>query len=449
MALNAGTSSPTVVYLPVGRRTFDMEAAESVFGRTTDYLRSLPARVLVPENVVTTPEELEEVLDRFAVSPDLVVLQFTTFVDASFAKRAAEAYEAPFLIWAVPEPETGARLRLNSLTGANSTAHHLHDAGRRHGFVYGGPEEPEVQEQVERQVRVRRVAGELSRLAVGVVGEPPPGFFFAATDERELRRRLGVRVHRMDLREAFRAAGEVPAEEWQPVVEELSGRISDVDPRDERVGKSARFAAYLRRYCGRNGLGAVALKNWPEFFDDYRAAADAAMGLLCDTGIPCANESDVHGAITMYVQQQLAGSPAYLGDLAYADEEENSFTFWHDGAGAPSLARPGGARAGVHPNRGIGLTVEMCLKPGTVTITRIGYGRGRYRLLILRGEVLDEPQRFYGTSAVVRPEGNAPEILRSLLAEGWEPHYSLVYGDVVEDLEELGRQFGIGVYSYA
>lgn len=440
---------PTVVYLPIGRETFDMDAAGSVFTKSAGYLKTLDARVLVPEEVIISLEDLTAVLEWFAAEPDLVVLQFTTFVDATFARKVAETYDVPFVVWSVLEPERGARLRLNSLTGGNSTAHLLRDADHPYVFVYGDPEDLLLQRDIERQVRVRRVIRELSGLTVGIVGEHPPGFFFSATDEEELGRKLGVGVREMDLRQVFREAGEVSPDEWRPLVEELSEKVSGVDPEDEAVEKFARLAAHLRRHSLENGVGALAIRNWPEFFNVYGAAADAAMSLLTDTGLPAANESDVHGAITMYVQQQLTGTPAYLGDLAYVDATENSLTFWHDGAGAPSLANlQPGARAGTHPNRNIALTLEIGLKPGRVTIARFGCSRGRFRLLVLRGEVLDVPQRFYGTSAVVRPEGSAPEILRSLMEEGWEPHYSMVYGDCAADLEELGRQLGVDVYSY-
>lgn len=443
------TSSPTVVYLPIGRQTFDMDAANNVFVQSAEYLQPLDAQVLVPEGVITSVEDLTAVMERFAVVPDLVVLQFATFVDATFARKVAEVYDAPFVVWSVLEPETGARLRLNSLTGGNSTAHYLRDVGHPYAFVYGDPGDNSPREHIERQVRVRRLISELSGLTVGVVGEHPPGFFFSATDEDDLRRKLGVRVHELDLQQVISKAGEVSPDEWRPLVEELSEKVDEINTEDEAVEKSARLAAYLRRYSLNNGIGALAVKNWPEFFNDYGAAADASMSLLTDTGIPTANESDIHGAITMYIQQQLTGSPAYLGDLAFVDETENSFTFWHDGAGAPSLANSrNGTRAGTHPNRGIALTLEVGLKPGLVTIARIGYSRGRFRLLVLRGEVLDVSQRFYGTSAVVRPEGSASKTLRLLMEEGWEPHYSMVYGDCAADLEELGKQLRLDVYSY-
>ncbi len=438
---------PKIAYLPVGRETFDIDSARRVFEDTLLYLRSLPVEVAAPEKIIVSPEELEKTLEH--VSGDLAVVQLTTFVDARFVRLAAERLGVPVVIWSVNEPETGARLRLNSLTGGNSAAHLLRGLRYPYSFVYGDPGEVGLREKLERSIRVQKVAGALSRLVVGVVGEHPPGFFFADTDEGGLQRLLGTRLHRVDLNEVFEGAAQVPEEEWRPVVEETREKVSGVDPGQETVVRFARLTAYLRRYAAENGLRALAVRNWPEFFDEYGAAADGAMSLLTDAGLPAANESDVHGAITMYAGQVLSGTPVYLGDLAYLDGSSGGFVFWHDGSGAPSLANPVyGARAGVHPNRGIGLTLEMGLKPGRVTVARLGRSGERFRLLVFRGEVVEAPQQFFGTCAVVRPDVEARRLLHELLEEGWEPHYGLVYGDWAQDFVELGRLLGVEVVEH-
>ena len=444
------TTSPAISYLPIGRKTFDTASAWQVFEGSLDYLKSLEAEISAPEGIITSLEELKAELGRMSEAPDLVVFQLTTFADAEFVRKTSETLRAPLVVWSVLEPEASGRLRLNSLTGGNSACHYLRSIGHPYAFVYGNPEDPDLRGRLERQVRVRRVVKDLSRLTVAVVGEHPPGFFFADTDDRDLELTIGARVRRLDVRAVFEEAEAVSEEEWRPIVEEASESIVGLSLRDETVRKFAKLTAYLRRYAEDHSIGAMAIRNWPEFFDEFGAAACSAMSLLTDTGLPSANESDIHGAITMYIQQQLVGSSAYLGDLAYMDVAQNSFTFWHDGAGAPSLAGvKSKARVGRHPNRNIGLTLEVGLKAGQVTVARLGRSRGRFRLLIFRGEALDVPQRFAGTSVVVRLEGSAQEMLYSMLDEGWEPHYSLVYGDCVADLEELGSQLGIEVVSYA
>src|SRR5699024_1086277 len=99
----------------------------------------------------------------------------------------------------------------------------------------------------------------------------------------------------------------------------------------------------------------------PEFFNQLGAAACSTLSQFTEDGIVSACESDIHGSVSMYILQELSeGQPPYLGDLVHVNHESNSAVFWHCGAGAYSLARPQeGARAGVHPNRKLGFTMEF------------------------------------------------------------------------------------------
>ena len=89
---------------------------------------------------------------------------------------------------------------------------------------------------------------------------------------------------------------------------------------------------------------------------------------------------------------------------------------------------------------------EFSLKPGRVTICRIGKGDGgRYRLLVASGMCEDAPVQFSGTSAVVTMDGGAKEFLDCLAYQGWEYHVALGYGDFRQELAKLGRLLDVEV----
>ena len=66
----------------------------------------------------------EAALKSTADADVLLILQ-VTFTDAAFATRAAVAHKGRVAIWAVPEPRTGGRLRLNAFCGLNLLSHAL------------------------------------------------------------------------------------------------------------------------------------------------------------------------------------------------------------------------------------------------------------------------------------------------------------------------------------
>lgn len=442
----------TIAYFPIGRKTFDMEAAERLFRDSGALLEGMAERVLRPDSVLTSVEELTAWMDGIrGAEPDLVVYQSLTFADAAFIAAIAERFPGEVLVWSVREPSIGGRLRLNSLTGGNSTCHALRMMGRKYDFILGNPDEPRVGRRLRVKLKAAETVRQLRRLTVGVVGDHPPGFYFSGADELELRSRFGIRLHRLDLHRLFRESRDVPEERYAPMIEAAAGKVAGLDKIAETTVRYAQFSALLKEHFERTGIQAAAIRCWPDFFTELGAAACSTLSLLIEDGIVSSCEADIPGAVTMYIQRELSGGlPPYLGDLVHVDEAENSVTFWHCGAGAWSLAHSAtGAKAGVHPNRKLGFTLDFGLKPGPVTIARLGKTSAGFRMLIMKGEVLDRPQAFSGTSGDVRLSGNVSEVVQALMMDGFEPHYSLVYADIAEELEELCGQLGIEVVKYS
>lgn len=442
--------SSTVLYLPIARRTFDMEAASQVWSRSSLWLKQQFRRLYEPESLITSIEELKAFLETVKhVSFDSVVYQSITFADGEFAKETLSFTDAPFIVWSVREPSIGGRLRLNSLTGGNSTSHVLRFFQRPYAFILGNPEEEAFQEQFMKYIRVQQLVGDIRKLTIGVIGEHPPGFFFSDAEEDKLRSVFGVKLHSIDLHEAFRKARQMGEEKWKQAVERAEQQVVGISRSDETVVKFAQFYTYVQEYIQANRIGAVAIRCWPEFFAEYGAAACSTLSQLTEIGVMASCESDIHGALSMYILHRLSGGSApYLGDLVHLNEEKNSIVFWHCGAGAYSLAHPDtGAEAGVHPNRKLGFAMDFGLKPGKVTIFRVGYTPEGYRLLVLKGQALDVPKRFQGTSVEVQLDTDAVRVLHRVMSEGFEPHYAMVYDDVEDEVIEFGRMLGIPTIS--
>lgn len=152
-----------------------------------------------------------------------------------------------------------------------------------------------------------------------------------------------------------------------------------------------------------------------------------------------------------FIGTEFTGKACYFGDPVSLDEDENTITFWHCGMAACTLAREDtGAEVGVHPNRKIGPTMEFGCKPyQNTTIFRFGRKPdGTFRLFIARGEVLDKPKQFCGTSIVVKTENYCKNIIINAVKEGWEPHFAVAYGKIAEELEILGNMLDMEICKY-
>ncbi len=435
-------SNAVVLYLPIGRKTFDVEAAEAYRQQSLNWLKESGHTIVAPNEILTSVEELEHFLQTEAASEiDTILYQSVTFADGEFMVKTLEYFKEPVIVWSVREPSVGGRLRLNSLTGGNSTSNVLRNHNHPFTFVFGNPDEEKLQIELMQKFDVMRVLKSLKQLKMGVVGEYPPGFFFSDANEEELKKALGVDLLKMDLQEAFRKCLELPEEEWMGEIDRAEQQVIGLNREDETVKKFAQFTTYLKKHIAEENIKSIAMRCWPDFFNDLGAAPCSVMSQLTEDGMVSSCESDIHGSISMYILQELTGGNApYLGDLVHVNEENNSVVFWHCGAGAYSLASPStGATAGVHPNRKIGLAMDFGLKAGAVTIFRVSHTPEGYRLLVMKGNALDVEQPFTGTSVEVALTTDVTSTLYDLMNSGYEPHFALVYGDVTKQLIELGR----------
>ncbi|OXM85754.1 sulfoquinovose isomerase [Paenibacillus rigui] len=441
----------SLLYLPIGRKTFDMTAAEPIWAETSAILKEQYETVYEPAGIITSIDELEAFLQTLeGKAVDSIVYQSVTFADGEFAVKVLDYFKAPFIVWSVREPSVGGRLRLNSLTGGNSTSNVLKNHSHPFAFVFGNPSEAKLQQRLKLQLQVNGVIRKLQELSIGVVGEHPPGFFFSDADAVELKDTLGVQLHSLNLHQAFKECAEVEEERWIQAVERAEQQVVGLNRTDETVKKFAQFYTYLQQYINEHRIQALAVRCWPDFFVELGAAACSTLSQFTECGVVSSCESDIHGSISMYILQELSqGQAPYLGDMVHVNEDRNSVVFWHCGAGAYSLAHPStGAQAGVHPNRKMGFTMDFGLKPGGVTIFRVSHTPDGYRLLVMKGEALDAAQPFSGTSVEVKLPHDVSDTLVELMNEGFEPHFALVYEDVADALIELGRQLGIHTIAY-
>lgn len=441
-------SGARVVLVPCGRPSFDLELAKGLYRESVATLQGLGCDLVFPAEILLQVDAVEEFLAAHGSGADLVIFQSTTFVDGEFVLPLVSRTAAPVLVWSLPEPAMGGRLRLNSLTGGNLASHLLMRMGRTYSFVYGAPDTPGTWESLSRILRAAAAVRALRHCRIAVVGEAPPGFYPSAHDEISLQKALGPHILHLNLQKAFADAVGEEGPEMEAIISEARLRVAALDELPTlQVQRFAQFYVTLRRVLEQERIDAVGVRCWPEFFAEYGAAACAVLSQLNEDGIPAACESDVPGAATMLLLNRLAGTPTYVGDLVHVNPDRNALVFWHCGMGAYSLASERtGPVAGVQPNRGLGFALDNGLKAGPVTISRLSLGPGgSYRLLLLSGEALDAEQAFRGTSVEVQTRTDAQRVLRTLMEEGFEHHYSLVWADVSEELNLAARFLGIPV----
>lgn len=440
-----------VAFFSNGRLTFSLSDAEANKKASVEMLERVFGSVQAPKVLLTAPEMVGEFADSLT-QPDLIIYQCTTFIGADFMTEITRRFKCPIVIWSVREPSIdGGRLKLNSLTGAFSAGNNLFSQGLNFQFVFGNPEEEVVNQRFEATRDALKLIKKLKSLVIGMVGSQPAGFAFGAIDESLLSSVFGIRVVQTEAAEIMKEAAAFLPEEYSAVLDELKGRSTGWEKTPgENLDKYARLRKAYQNFIDKNELKAIASRCWPDFFTGYGAPVCAILSMLNDNGIPSSCEADLGGVISMFIASEFTNSAVYFGDPVAVDETCDGIVFWHCGAGASCLSRKKeGAGIGVHPNRKIGPTMEFGLKQGTVTVIRLGKDKQGFRMFAMSGEALDEPQKFCGTSVVVRPEGGGSAArVSEMVKDGWEPHFVVAYGDIRKELKLFCDYLGIELNEY-
>jgi L-fucose isomerase-like protein len=463
----------TVGVIALARPTFDVEYAETVAAAAFDVVAAIDPGFAGSRELLFDAESTRRAIARLqsADLAALVVLQ-VTFTDATMTKELAGEVDAPLVFWAFPEDRTGGRLRLNSLCGINLAAHALRRTGRDFSYLYARAEDPQAPAGLERllaggtnpdsAVRLVPNAGELSASALegaarveealdgarsGVIGDYPGGFDPCRYDAEAVRRLTGVTVDRVELSDLFAAADRVaPAvvEETRSRAEAALGPLGDLD--QAALDRSLRIYGGLRDLAGDREWSGVATRCWPECFTEYGGAACAPQAMLTDDGIPGMCEADVYGNLTSLILLQLAGDAPFVADLVDVDIGGDTAVFWHCGLAPLNMADPGvDPGPTIHSNRRKPLLHQFPLRPGRITICRLSQARDIHQLVVGGGEVLAAPIPFSGTAGTVRFDKPAADVLATIMAEGLEHHYGIVYGEYEEELLALAARWELPV----
>lgn len=441
-----------VAYIPIGVPTFHLESAQKEFEKSIELMQSLTDHLVAPKEMLLSIDLLKGFLET--IEPDLIILQNVTFANAAYASEVLRRFDCPILLWTLREPVIdGGRLRLNSLTGAYSAANTFKTFRKEPlNYVFGAPQEDEVIAKVGATIRAAKLKYEIAHLKIAAIGHTPQGFGFGRALDLEMLQNFGAELESIEARELIDRAKAYIEDELEEYLADAGRRICGLDAAPEKNRRDfARLYKAYKEYVTEGQIGAVASRCWPDFFTAFGTPVCAVLAMLNDLGVAASCEADTYGALSMYAGMQLTEKPVFFGDPVSMDEGENTITFWHCGTAACSLAREDtGARADVHCNRKIGPTLDFGCKPEKqVTIFRIGKdGEGNFRFFIAKGEALDKPKQFNGTSVVVKTETDAKKIVYESVEAGWEPHFVVIYADAAQELEILAKMYNMEVEKY-
>jgi L-arabinose isomerase len=348
---------------------------------------------------------------------------------------------------------TGEWLAFCSACPVPEIANVLSRVGTRFYQVAGMLEgDPECWREITEWVEAARVAHTMTYNRLGLMGHYYSGMLDIYTDLTQQYACFGGHIELLEVDELASLRKEVTSAQRDERLE-LFYKAFEVqaDCPLEELQKAAVTSVALDRLVEKYQLGSMAYyykgTGNPE---NEEAISSIILGnsLLTGRGTPVAGEYDVKNAQAMKIMDSFGAGGSFTEFYAL-DYKNDVVLMGHDGPGHIAIAE-GKTKARplsvYHGKVGSGLSVEMSVKHGPVTLLSVAEKNGSLLLLVAEGESVPGPVLSIGnTNSRYRfPVGARPFV--SLWSSYGPAHHCAVgVGHISSRIEKLGALLGIAV----
>ena len=250
-----------------------------------------------------------------------------------------------------------------------------------------------------------RVAHILSHTRLGLMGHYYSGMLDIATDLVAICNIFGVHIEQLEVDELSQLrveASEISVQQHVTIIRDTFDVQEDCSA--DELQRAAKTSAALEQLATRYSLGALAYYykgSGSERNEDTMSSIIIGTSLLTGRGIPVAGEYEVKNALAMKILDTLDAGGSFTEYYA-VDFPDDVVLMGHDGPGHPGIAE---GKTKVRPLQvyhgkvGKGLSVEMSVRPGPVTLLSVVETRqGGFKLLIAEGQTVEGPLLHIGNT---------------------------------------------------
>lgn len=391
-----------------------------------------------------------ELYDLKSKNIDLLILQCGTYSYGSCMMKIVELLEhTPLLMWGFPEPiiEGFNGLPLNSLCGLNMYGSFLEKVDKKYSYVYGKADDENTYNKVINTIKAIEIKKKMKESRFCIIGGRVPGFYLSNVDEVRFRHEIGPEIVYYSLASLIRDVNEISSERVEKEVDLMVGEAAKITTTKKMLDKSARIYLAILDYKEKNNIDGFTIKCWPEFQELLDCSVCGVVSRLNNIGISTSCEGDITGLATMFIQNLISNEPCFFADLVNINEKGIAKA-WHCGPAPLSLARDKDTTEySEHPTikQGMGFAVQFKMKLGRLTMIKLKEAKSGYKMFIATGEGIEEDRQLVANQADIRFDSPVSEVLDTIMANGIEHHYAIVYSDIKDLLIETCKWMEIEV----
>ncbi len=366
---------------------------------------------------------------------DGIVIFNGTFSTGDVSVELIRNMDCPFLIWGIEEFAISKHNFTGSMVGVMPAGTIFKNFDRTFSFAYGNAQSGKPAKNVEKFIKSVQAIAYLREATIGVIGMRPDGFEISDFDELAVKQKFGTTITKVSMSDFNQVIEGITDADIDQDLEKQK-EIFNIAPDDlEQSRGISRVYLAVKKVAEQRNLQSYAPDCWPELRDIKQMPICPANGRCNAEGVMASCECDVDGSLTLMLQYVLAGSTPWFADFVNIVEDPDALLFWHCG-NAPYNLSPDKPK--IEQVFG-GLAQTATMKSGVATVCRLNSIKGQYSLHAGVGKVVESKSFLKGSNLFIQMDGGNIEFVESLMEHGIPHHNGIVYGNILDELQEFAK----------
>ena len=287
---------------------------------------------------------------------------------------------------------------------------------------------------------------------LGILGHYYGGMLDVYTDLTKQSAVFGTHIEILEMCELKKWRDEVTDGEVEAKILEFHHTF-DVSPECEKyeIERAAKTSVALDKLIENHHLGSMAYYYEGESGNEYENIVTSVIAgntLLTGRNIPIAGECEVKNAQAMKIMAEF-GAGGSFSEFYLMDFKDDVILLGHDGPAHFAIAEGPVGLVPLplyHGKPGKGLSIQMSVKQGPVTLLSVVEGKNEVFLLVAQGESVAGPILEIGnTNSRYRFSIGAKRFMNEWSKQGPAHHCAIGIGHIGNKIEKLGQILGIEV----
>jgi L-arabinose isomerase len=322
----------------------------------------------------------------------------------------------------------------------------------QYDFVTGYLQDEEAWNNIKGWTEAAGVAASMRNNRLGVLGHYYNGMLDVYSDLTLQSVVFGTHFELLEMCELKKYRDEASEEDVQKKIEEFNNTF-DVSEECEakEIKRAAQTSVALDKLVASRDLGSMACYYEGESGNEYENIVTSVIAgntLLTGKNIPIAGECEVKNAQAMKIMAEF-GAGGSFSEFYLMDFKDDALYLGHDGPAHYAIAE---GRVNLvplpvyHGKPGKGLSIQMTVKHGPVTLLSVVVGKDGIFLLVAEGKSLEGPLLQIGnTNSRYKFSIGAKRFMNEWSKQGPSHHCAIGVGHIADKIEKLGHILKIDV----